>query len=264
MNKELNNSDGNIGSYDRQYFLEKESGRYDFRNKIINQRFKDILRLVALSSNDKVLDLGSGRGEMGDILQGSAGEIVLADYSDEALAIIRGHIVANERVRIEKINAKSIPYPDEYFDKVFFLEVIEHLYLPEAEDVLREIKRVLKNGGELILSTGPNKYLSSPQYFIAQKVFNLKTEWGKYHLNEFSYFSLRKAVKKNFSDFKIYCYEDPGWFYSTIKSQNLPRLIKEVTRLLNKVYDLSLFRLLRTKLPLRKFFAHRFILIAKK
>jgi SAM-dependent methyltransferase len=52
------------------------------------------------------------------------------------------------------IEQESFPFADAEFDVVFFCEILEHLlYDPLA--VLREIKRVLKPGGTLILTT-PN------------------------------------------------------------------------------------------------------------
>lgn len=49
------------------------------------------------------------------------------------------------------------PFPDGCFDVVLFLDVIEHLH-PRA-GVLREIYRVLKDGGQLLVS-GPNRETS--------------------------------------------------------------------------------------------------------
>jgi SAM-dependent methyltransferase len=52
------------------------------------------------------------------------------------------------------IENDAFPYPDGEFDLVIFAEIIEHL-LNDPCKVLREIKRVLKPGGVLILTT-PN------------------------------------------------------------------------------------------------------------
>ena len=52
------------------------------------------------------------------------------------------------------IESEPFPFPDEAFDVVLFCEIIEHLQV-DPVGALRKIKRVLKPGGRLILTT-PN------------------------------------------------------------------------------------------------------------
>lgn len=46
---------------------------------------------------------------------------------------------------------RSLPFEDEYADEILAVHVIEHFYLWEVEDVLKEWHRVLKPLGTLIL-----------------------------------------------------------------------------------------------------------------
>lgn len=46
---------------------------------------------------------------------------------------------------------RKLPFPDEYADEVMAIHVIEHFYVWEVFDVLKEWIRVLKPGGELII-----------------------------------------------------------------------------------------------------------------
>lgn len=46
---------------------------------------------------------------------------------------------------------RSLPFEDGSVDEVLAVHVIEHFYLWEVEDVLKEWKRVLKPGGKIVL-----------------------------------------------------------------------------------------------------------------
>jgi ubiquinone/menaquinone biosynthesis C-methylase UbiE len=48
---------------------------------------------------------------------------------------------------IEVQDATTLPYPDEYFDKVFSISVLEHIEGDGDTSAMREIARVLKQGG---------------------------------------------------------------------------------------------------------------------
>jgi SAM-dependent methyltransferase len=58
------------------------------------------------------------------------------------------------RLRTCDLGNEPIPFEDGFFDLVIFTEVLEHLFGPPS-DVLRETRRILRDGGVLILSV-PN------------------------------------------------------------------------------------------------------------
>jgi len=53
-------------------------------------------------------------------------------------------------------NAKGLPFADDAFDGVLLKDVLEHFYLEQAFHVLREVSRVLKLGGILVITTTKN------------------------------------------------------------------------------------------------------------
>jgi len=57
-------------------------------------------------------------------------------------------------------SATKIPFKDESFDMVVMFEVLEHLSAGTERQAFKEIHRVLKPGGKLVMST-PNKSLFS-------------------------------------------------------------------------------------------------------
>lgn len=67
---------------------------------------------------------------------------------------LKNHVECNkEKLNYKEMNFLNKELPSNHFDLVFFMEVIEHVDSPV--DFLKEIMRVLKPGGNLIIST-PN------------------------------------------------------------------------------------------------------------
>lgn len=103
-----------------------------------------------LPRGGRCLDLGCGDGgTSGVFLQGAGYEYVGADISETAVAAARGKGLEAVTIR----DASSLPFSAGEFDAVVCFEVIEHLF--DIESTLREVRRVLKPGGVLVLST-PN------------------------------------------------------------------------------------------------------------
>jgi predicted SAM-dependent methyltransferase len=55
----------------------------------------------------------------------------------------------------------TLPFEDNSFDYILFLDVIEHLFYPEQLIAVKELKRVLKPGGKIILSVPNLAHLAS-------------------------------------------------------------------------------------------------------
>ncbi len=79
-------------------------------------------------------------------------------------------------------DGKKIPFPDQEFDYVFCTEVMEHV--PEPKDFLKEIYRVLKPGGVLIMTIPFMVPLHEEPYD-----FYRYTKYGLKHLLEASGYS---------------------------------------------------------------------------
>lgn len=104
----------------------------------------------AKSSNDalRILDFGCGiGGSIPDLVEFfPAAEIAGTDVSSESLAIARES--SSERVEFSDYDGERLPYPDAYFDIVFTCCVFHHIAPEMRPAALREIRRVLKPGGE--------------------------------------------------------------------------------------------------------------------
>jgi len=135
-----------------------------------------------------LLDIACGSGFGSKILlENGAGKVHSADQSDEAHKITSSLLTEyNDRAYVEIQNAQEMSYPEKKFDAVVSVETIEHL--PEPEKFLQEIKRVLKPGGVLIITT-PNALVTKP-------VDNKPT--NPFHQVEFTPEEFKKILGKYF------------------------------------------------------------------
>lgn len=99
--------------------------------------------------NGRGLDLGCGDGRLTTILSEQVGRLTLVGLDVDPLETA----LASDEHLYEKVHtcrADTIPEADSSFDYVFSISVMEHI--PTLEPVLRDVARVLKAGGRLIVT----------------------------------------------------------------------------------------------------------------
>lgn len=102
----------------------------------------------------RILDVGSGTGRYGLQLAKDFpnAHVVISDIVPESLELAE-HIAREMGIRnvsFEKQDVNALSYPDESFDVVFCDAVIQHL--PNVRNAMKEMRRVLKKDGVLIVS----------------------------------------------------------------------------------------------------------------
>ncbi len=100
-----------------------------------------------------ILDVGSGSGRYGiRFAEDTGAQVYLTDITDESLRVIREAVetIGVRNVVIQKEDMFSFSFPDNMFDVVFCDVVIQHVAKPEQ--AIREMLRVLRPGGRLIVS----------------------------------------------------------------------------------------------------------------
>jgi SAM-dependent methyltransferase/glycosyltransferase involved in cell wall biosynthesis len=104
-----------------------------------------------------VLDIASGEGYGSKMLAGFAKSVVGVDISEEAVAHAQQKYIG-ENLSFKVGSCAAIPFDQDSFDVVISFETIEHHN--EHQQMLREIKRVLKPNGLLFISSPDKEYYS--------------------------------------------------------------------------------------------------------
>jgi ubiquinone/menaquinone biosynthesis C-methylase UbiE len=116
----------------------------------LDRKFARICELVrAELPCEAFLDAGCGDGRYLAALAGELPERVAGvDISERILATARARA---PRADLRQANLEALPFDDGEFDLVLSSQVIEHVV--DAEAAMRELARVLRAGGTLVLST---------------------------------------------------------------------------------------------------------------
>ena len=110
--------------------------------------------LDRLPATTRVLDAGCGEG-------------VLVDEYAGRLAI-EGLDANYASARVRRGSLTALPYPDATFDRALCLDVLEHLSFEDQPRALAELHRVLRPGGELLVSVPNLAHLQSRVHFLLQ------------------------------------------------------------------------------------------------
>ena len=110
--------------------------------------------LDAWDGRGPVLDVGTGTAQIPIALcqQHEQVEMTAIDYAEEMLKLAAANVVRarlERRVRLERCDAKRMPYHDGAFGAVISNSIVHHI--PEPQRVLREMLRVTRPGGWLFI-----------------------------------------------------------------------------------------------------------------
>lgn len=161
------------------------------------------------------LDLGCGSGYMVSEIAKSYPNVEYTGIDIYAKAIKHAKKIY-PNIKFKVASASNIPFKNKSFDLILFYETIEHVEDPQI--CLKEIKRVLKEQGHLILTMDSGSFLFRIVWFIWEKSYG--KIWQGAHLHPFHHRELEELIKK--SGFRI-------------KNKTFSHLGMEVTFVLNEI-----------------------------
>ena len=101
-----------------------------------------------------ILDLGSASGGNTKFLTDLGFLVTSLEYSDVGVALQK-----EKGIDVVQGDARRLPFPDEKFDSLICLDVLEHIL--EDDQVAQEIRRVLKKSGVYLISVPEDQSLWS-------------------------------------------------------------------------------------------------------
>lgn len=110
-----------------------------------------------LTKSDIILDLGSGNGQNAIKAAKIVKKVVGLEFDQRLINIAKKTVKTKKVKNIEfrKANLENkLHLPTNYFHKVIFLDVLEHLH--QRDQILSEVKRVLKPNGLLFVGVPNN------------------------------------------------------------------------------------------------------------
>lgn len=115
---------------------------------------------ISIGKHDTILDVGCGGGGTVCKLASTAseGKVYGIDYSEESVRRARKtnkKAIEEGQVEIRQVSVSSLPFPEEMFDLITAVE--SHYFWPDLVNDMKEVLRVLKSGGTLIMIGGEYK-----------------------------------------------------------------------------------------------------------
>lgn len=171
--------------YERYWKAKEELGDFSYKWPVIKQLMPKIPKIA-------LLDFGCGKGKiLGEILKiNPTIKAYGADVSDRAISFVKRKYPHCSFVVHEE--GKRFPFKSNFFDFITALDVMEHVY--DTETTFKELARVLKPGGFLLVSVPYNGFIKN--VVIALFFFDFFYDPYTPHIRFYTRKSLVRCINK--------------------------------------------------------------------
>jgi ubiquinone/menaquinone biosynthesis C-methylase UbiE len=215
---------------DEQYDYDRiERGYYDevmnvgtgAQSKWHELKFKKLYRMIGLENPKKLLDIACGPGtfisRLPNIIDCYGVDIAekQIDYANQKFG--------KKNAQFLKCKNATYPFDDGTFDVITSIEFIEHISRDSCRQNMIEMKRCLKKGGKLFLTT-PNYRSMWPilEYIVS---FLTKENYIEQHITHYNRVSLERMLEEcGFVNVKVGTYIFLSPFFSYLSSSLSNRL----------------------------------------
>lgn len=201
--------------YKRKYFLQQVDGFREFASfrgdaGELFERHRRNLSLLEMRPEHRFLDIGCGRGELVVHHAVQGGDATGIDFSSDAIALAREK-AAELGVTCCLLEGSFSDLPvNRRYDRILASEFIEHISLDEARRFFSLVRQLLAPGGRLLVYTYPNVLQRRVGYPMQRRLLRwvsgeelpaiqpdaASDHYRLFHLNEQTYFSLRRLARR--------------------------------------------------------------------
>jgi ubiquinone/menaquinone biosynthesis C-methylase UbiE len=130
---------------------------YDVVHRLfrVDRIHRKMIELAELRPGHEVLDVGCGTGNLLRATGKQRADVELHGLDPDPKALARARRKAKRSrltLRLDRGFAQELPYPDDSFDCVFSSLMVHHLDTTSKDELLAEVRRVLRPDGVLILA----------------------------------------------------------------------------------------------------------------
>jgi len=143
-------------------------GYEEFKNGELSFIKTKQLNMLNIADGMTVLETGFGRGELLYHCAKRGAKVAGVDLSVDAVEIAKEVLRDFPTADIRVADVTCLPYGENTFDRVFAGDVLEHLPFENGVKMLKEMYRVLKPRGIMLIHTSPNNIFTKWIYPVAR------------------------------------------------------------------------------------------------
>ncbi|OGJ60350.1 hypothetical protein A3J34_01165 [Candidatus Peribacteria bacterium RIFCSPLOWO2_02_FULL_51_10] len=147
-------------------------------SRFLDARTAALEAFIDCHKDKRLLDVGCGSGVHMIRFLNRLAHVAGVDYSETMIELARRELMKNSRHNWELkcADAARLPFSDKSFDIVIGMGLLD--YVPNVTDVLAEFRRVLKPGGQIIVTIPKSPSVFSPLRshlgnLVKRRLFNL-------------------------------------------------------------------------------------------
>ena len=130
-----------------------------------------LIRLLQLPVEGTLLDVGGGTGRVSAFLANEVNSVILSDLSEKMLH------QSHQKNGLAPVcsHAEKLPFPDESFERMIMVDALHHVC--DQEQTTRELWRVLKPGGRLIIEEPDIKHWGVKLVALGEKIALMRSHF---------------------------------------------------------------------------------------